>query len=80
MVQGLLEGLVGGGCEGVLATTRFVVVPMVNPDGVVAGNHRCSVAGYDLNRQFLEENPGLFPEVTGIKALIRKSIERGEQV
>ena len=23
---------------------------MVNPDGVILGNSRCNIAGYDLNR------------------------------
>lgn len=31
-------------------TTVFVVVPMVNPDGVVLGNSRTGVLGKDLNR------------------------------
>ena len=26
------------------------VVPMLNPDGVINGNYRCSLAGVDLNR------------------------------
>ena len=28
----------------------FKVVPMTNPDGVLAGNYRTSIAGNDLNR------------------------------
>lgn len=28
----------------------FKIVPMLNPDGVIVGNYRCSLAGYDLNR------------------------------
>jgi hypothetical protein len=35
-----------------LLRDNFVVfvVPMLNPDGVVYGNNRCSLAGVDLNR------------------------------
>lgn len=33
----------------------FKVFPMVNPDGVVHGNYRCSLIGRDLNRRW--KNP-----------------------
>lgn len=32
----------------------FKIVPMLNPDGVIVGNYRCSLAGGDLNRQVRE--------------------------
>ena len=28
----------------------FKIVPMLNPDGVIIGNYRCSLSGQDLNR------------------------------
>ena len=30
----------------------FYIVPMLNPDGVIVGNYRCSLDGSDLNRNF----------------------------
>lgn len=30
----------------------FHIVPMVNPDGVILGNSRCSAIGRDLNRDW----------------------------
>lgn len=33
-------------------TYDFVIVPMVNPDGVIHGSSRCNMAGLDLNRQW----------------------------
>ena len=31
----------------------FKVIPMLNPDGVINGNYRCSLAGCDLNRRWV---------------------------
>ncbi len=31
------------------------IIPMMNPDGVINGNYRSSLSGFDLNRQW--KNP-----------------------
>lgn len=41
----------------------FKIVPMVNPDGVVAGNYRTSLFGKDLNRTYHQARKFAFPEV-----------------
>ena len=43
------------------------IIPMINPDGVVIGNSRCSLAGLDLNRRWSEPNPIMHPEIFYIK-------------
>jgi cytosolic carboxypeptidase protein 2/3 len=44
------------------------IIPMINPDGVVIGNSRCSLAGLDLNRRWSEPNPIMHPEIFYIKS------------
>ncbi|KAK0424500.1 hypothetical protein QR680_008696 [Steinernema hermaphroditum] len=53
----------------------FKIVPMLNPDGVINGNHRLSLAGRDLNRVWCE--PGrLYPTIRSTKALVQYSVDR----
>ncbi|XP_075711393.1 cytosolic carboxypeptidase 4 [Rhinoderma darwinii] len=48
----------------------FKIVPMLNPDGVINGNHRCSLNGEDLNRQWLSPTCNLQPTIYHIKGLL----------
>lgn len=36
--------------EALLEDNVIKIIPMINPDGVILGNARSSVAGVDLNR------------------------------
>jgi murein tripeptide amidase MpaA len=47
----------------------FKVVPMLNPDGVINGNYRCSLAGCDLNRRWKRPSKVLHPEIFATKQL-----------
>ncbi|OQV20004.1 Cytosolic carboxypeptidase 4 [Hypsibius exemplaris] len=48
----------------------FKIVPMLNPDGVICGNSRCSLAGVDLNRQWTSPSPDIFPTIYHTKNLM----------
>ena len=48
------------------------LVPMVNPDGVVIGNSRCSLAGLDLNRRWSDPNPLVHPEIYFLKSHLKR--------
>ncbi len=52
IVEGLLNFLVSKeqGALDLRDKYVFKVVPMINPDGVIVGNYRCSLSGHDLNR------------------------------
>jgi murein tripeptide amidase MpaA len=51
-MEGFLEFIVGNEREAKVLRDTFVfkIVPMLNPDGVIVGNYRCSLTGLDLNR------------------------------
>jgi len=53
------------------ATHLIKIVPMLNPDGVVLGNYRSSLAGVDLNRQWKRPAKEITPCVYYMKELFR---------
>jgi murein tripeptide amidase MpaA len=55
MLEGSLKVLLSGSslAKELLKHFVFRIVPMLNPDGVIYGNHRCSLLGCDLNRKWL---------------------------
>ena len=56
MMKGVLDYLVGPSIGAKILRENFVfkIVPMVNADGVINGNTRCSLAGVDLNRCWMD--------------------------
>ena len=49
----------------------FKVIPMLNPDGVINGNYRCSLAGCDLNRRWKTPSKSVHPTIYYTKKLIK---------
>ncbi|XP_076444257.1 cytosolic carboxypeptidase 1-like [Babylonia areolata] len=49
----------------------FKIVPMLNPDGVINGNHRSSLVAEDLNRRWLKPCPRLHPTIYHTKGLLQ---------
>jgi murein tripeptide amidase MpaA len=43
---------------------------MINPDGVIHGNYRCSIVGNDLNRKWKNPDKNKFPEIYYLKQYI----------
>ncbi len=81
-VQGILRFLLGK--DPVAAALRqecvFLVVPMLNPDGVILGNSRYSMEGLDLNRCW--GNPSCYrhPAIYALKELLRKLVDSGNTI
>ena len=45
---------------------------MLNPDGVIVGNYRCSLAGRDLNRNYKSQLKDSYPTIMSTKAMIKR--------
>jgi murein tripeptide amidase MpaA len=70
-MEGFLEFIIGNEKEAFV----FKIVPMLNPDGVIVGNYRCSLTGLDLNRQWQNPNSKLSIEIYAMKEMIKKTLE-----
>ena len=78
MMQGLLNTLLNPGPEeeelvkNLKDHFEFYIVPMINVDGVINGNYRCSLAACDLNRKWIKPSKALHPSVYYIKKLCQQ--------
>ena len=73
MMKGVLDFLTNpDNPEAILLRDNFVfkIVPMLNPDGVINGNYRCSLAGCDLNRRWKTPSKILHPIIFAVKKMI----------
>lgn len=58
----------------------FKIIPMLNPDGVIVGNYRCSLTGRDLNRNYRTKFRDTYPTVWYTKQFIKKLSEERDIV
>ncbi|XP_058264110.1 cytosolic carboxypeptidase 2 isoform X1 [Hemibagrus wyckioides] len=82
MMQGFLEFLLGKSPDAHLLRETFVfkIVPMLNPDGVVVGNYRCSLAGRDMNRNYHTLLKESFPCVWYTRNMVKRLLAEREVV
>ena len=75
IMQGIMDFLTDvNSAEAELLRQHFVfkIIPMLNPDGVINGNYRCSLAGCDLNRRWKRPDKLLHPTIYYSKTLIKR--------
>ena len=77
IMEGVIEFLMSDDMQARMLRDLYVlkIVPMLNPDGVIVGNYRASLGGYDLNRQWLNPSMRLSPEIYSMKDMIKKTLE-----
>lgn len=66
------------GAEQLRKSFVIYIIPMLNPDGVIYGNHRCSLLGVDLNRRWLNPSKVLHPVIYTAKNLVKMICEDRE--
>eukprot|EP01119_Soliformovum_irregulare_P024768 TRINITY_DN8972_c0_g1_i1.p1 TRINITY_DN8972_c0_g1~~TRINITY_DN8972_c0_g1_i1.p1 ORF type:complete len:725 (-),score=145.33 TRINITY_DN8972_c0_g1_i1:23-1876(-) len=72
MMKGVMDYLLGDSPEAGVLRSHYIfkLVPMLNMDGVVEGNHRCGLTGVDLNRQWLNPDRQVHPTIYYAKHLL----------
>ncbi|XP_069077704.1 cytosolic carboxypeptidase 2 isoform X1 [Pleurodeles waltl] len=80
MMQGFLDFILSNSPDAHLLRGLFIfkVVPMLNPDGVIVGNYRCSLAGRDMNRNYRTMLKDSFPCVWHTRAMVKKLLSERE--
>ncbi|XP_045341178.1 cytosolic carboxypeptidase 2 isoform X3 [Leopardus geoffroyi] len=80
VMKGFLDFILSNSPDAQLLRDIFVfkVVPMLNPDGVIVGNYRCSLAGRDLNRHYKTILKESFPCIWYTRNMIKRLLEERE--
>uniref|UniRef100_A0A8D2JQ28 AGBL carboxypeptidase 3 n=1 Tax=Sciurus vulgaris TaxID=55149 RepID=A0A8D2JQ28_SCIVU len=82
IMKGFLDYILGDSSDAQLLRDTFIfkVVPMLNPDGVIVGNYRCSLAGRDLNRNYTSLLKDSFPSVWYTRNMVHRLMEKREVI
>ncbi|XP_045479468.1 cytosolic carboxypeptidase 2-like isoform X2 [Harmonia axyridis] len=77
MMKGIIDFLTSDCAPAKELRDKFIfkIVPMLNPDGVIVGNNRCSLSGKDLNRQYRTVMREAYPSIWYTKLMMRRLIE-----
>ena len=73
-IEAAIQSLCGPSLTSKLLRDNFVfyIIPMLNIDGVILGNHRCGMAAVDLNRQWHDPSKKNHPTIYHAKQLIKR--------
>ncbi|CAD5114345.1 DgyrCDS3484 [Dimorphilus gyrociliatus] len=74
VMKGVLEFLTSNSNAAKTLRKKFIfkLVPMLNPDGVIVGNYRCSLSAKDLNRNYRHPHKEKFPTIWYTKEMLEK--------
>lgn len=74
VMKGIMDFLLSDSLDARLLRDAFVfkLVPMLNPDGVIVGNYRCSLTGRDLNRSYNSNLKESFPTIHAMRMMVQR--------
>lgn len=74
VMKGIMDFLLSDTPDAKLLRDAFIfkLVPMLNPDGVIVGNYRCSLSGCDLNRSYSSNLTASFPTVHAMRTMVHR--------
>jgi len=77
IMKGVIDFLVSEDAHAQFLRNTFVfkIIPMLNPDGVIVGNYRCSLMGQDLNRQWIGSSSKFHPINYHTKLMMKRTLE-----
>ncbi|XP_063679961.1 cytosolic carboxypeptidase 1-like isoform X2 [Bolinopsis microptera] len=81
IMKGVINFLISDSEKAQQLRNKFVfkIIPMLNPDGVINGSHRCSLLGVDMNRQWINPHPNLYPTLYHTKGVIQLLVALGKR-
>ncbi|KAM9302117.1 cytosolic carboxypeptidase 2 [Gastrophryne carolinensis] len=80
MMKGFLDFILSDSPDAQLLRDIFIfkVIPMLNPDGVIVGNYRCSLSGRDLNRNYRSMLKDSYPCIWHVRAMVKRLLDERE--
>ena len=81
MAEGLIDFLISDDAEAIVARKNFnyLIVPMMNPDGIYNGTSRYNMNMEDLNNVWLDDDK-VQPEVSGVKNWVESWHADGNEI
>ncbi|CAF3391299.1 unnamed protein product [Rotaria sp. Silwood1] len=82
MMKGLLDFLLSDSADAKVLRDNFIfkIIPMLNPDGVIVGNYRCSLSGRDLNRNYKTILKDAYPSIWHTREMIKRFMSETELI
>jgi hypothetical protein len=82
IMQGIIDYLTSDNEQAIELRSKYIfkIIPMLNPDGVINGNYRTSLAGVDLNRYWCKPDKFKHPTIYHVKEMISKINKRSRKI